>query len=172
MSLLQSEGRVLACEGDVEGAISMLMHQAMGGETPFLFDFSQVDLKENNALLWHCGVAPCNLWDKTSKCRLDSYFAGGKGVTADFVLRTGEFSVVRLDAARGTWRLFLQEGRAVPMQQLLKGSYVKAVFNKPVQDVLQIVVDNGIAHHASMVYGKYIRPLKILAKIKKWEIIE
>ncbi|HON89372.1 MAG TPA: fucose isomerase [Spirochaetia bacterium] len=172
MSLLQSEGRILACEGDVEGAISMLMHQAVGGETPFLFDFSQVDLKENTALLWHCGVAPCNLWDKTSKCRLDSYFAGGKGVTADFVLRTGDFSVARLDAARGKWRLFLQEGTAVPMQQLLKGSYVKAVFKKPVADVLQTVIDNGIAHHASMVYGHYMKPFKILAKIKKWEIIE
>lgn len=172
MSLLQSQGRILACEGDIEGAISMMMHQAVGGETPFLFDFSQIDLKENTALLWHCGVAPCNLWDRTSKCRLDSYFAGGKGVTADFVLESGDFSVVRLDSARGTWRLFLQEGTAVPMQQLLKGSYAKAVFKKPVADVLQTVIDHGIAHHASMVYGNYIRPLKILAKIKKWEVVE
>ncbi|MBN2875354.1 MAG: fucose isomerase, partial [Spirochaetales bacterium] len=44
MSLLQSEEKIFACEGDIEGALSMLAHQAMGAETPFLFDFSQVDL--------------------------------------------------------------------------------------------------------------------------------
>jgi len=46
MSLLQSEKKILACEGDVEGALSMLMHRAVGAETPFLFDFSQVNFEE------------------------------------------------------------------------------------------------------------------------------
>jgi L-fucose isomerase-like protein len=63
MSILQSEHNILSCEGDIEGAISMIAHRAVGGETPYLFDFSQVDFEENTALLWHCGVAPCNLWD-------------------------------------------------------------------------------------------------------------
>ncbi len=33
MSLLQSEGKILACEGDVLGALSMLAHVAIGGES-------------------------------------------------------------------------------------------------------------------------------------------
>ena len=104
MSLLQSEGRILACEGDVEGALSMIVHRALGAATPFLFDFSQVDLEADHALFWHCGVAPCNLWDGTSRRSLDTYFAGGRGVTADFVLKTGDLSVARIDSARGATR--------------------------------------------------------------------
>ncbi|MBL8966869.1 MAG: fucose isomerase [Spirochaetaceae bacterium] len=172
MSLLQSEGRLLACEGDVEGALSMLLHRAIGAETPYLFDFSQVDLEKNFALFWHCGVAPCNLWDGKSCRSLDTYFAGGKGVTADFVLKSGELSIARLDSARGKRRLFLQRARAVPMEKELKGTYLKAVFDRPVKEVLDIVVSKGIAHHASVSYGDYMEPLRIAARLKGWEIVE
>ncbi len=172
MSLLQSEGRILACEGDLEGALSMLAHQAMGAETPFMFDFSQVDLKEDFALLWHCCVAPCNLWDGRCVRSLDTYFAGGKGVTADFVLKDGNLSIVRLDSVDGKYRLFIQNARVVPMEKLLKGTYMKAKFDKPVADVKDLIVRNGIAHHASVVYGDYLRPLRLAARMAGWEVIE
>lgn len=172
MSLLQSEGLILACEGDIDGALSMIAHKALGAETPFLFDFSQVDFKQDFALFWHCGVAPCNLWDGTCNRSLDTYFAGGKGVTADFVLKSGELSVLRIDSARGGYRMFLQRGKAVPMEKLLKGTYMKVLFERPVKEVLDLVLENGLAHHSSVVYGSYIRPLELVAKLKGWKVIE
>jgi len=172
MSLLQSEGLILACEGDIDGALSMIAHKALGAETPFLFDFSQVDFEQDFALFWHCGVAPCNLWDGSCNRSLDTYFAGGKGVTADFVLKSGQLSVLRMDSARGAYRMFLQQAKAVPMEKLLKGTYMKAVFDRPVKEVLDLVLDNGLAHHSSVVYGTYIRPLQIVAKLKGWKVIE
>jgi L-fucose isomerase-like protein len=171
MSLLQSEGRILACEGDVEGALSMIAHRAIGAETPYLFDFSQVNFEENFALLWHCGVAPCNLWDGCSVRSLDTYFAGGKGVTAGFVLKSGEVSIARIDSARGKRRLFLQSAKAVPMEKELAGTYLKAVFDRPVREVLDLIIRTGVAHHASMVYGDFVKPLEIAAGIMGWEII-
>jgi len=172
MSLLQSENRLLACEGDVEGALSMLMHRAVGAQTPYFFDFSQVDFEKDEALFWHCGVAPCNLTDGECNCSLDTYFAGGKGVTADFVLKPGKLSILRLDSADGKYRVFLQEATAIPMKKELKGTYLKAKFSRPVKDVLSLVIDNGIAHHASVVYGTFIEPFRIAAKIAGWEVIE
>ena len=172
MSLLQSEGRILACEGDLEGALSMLAQKAVGAETPYLFDFSQVDLKENFALFWHCGVAPCNLWDGCSIRSLDTYFAGGKGVTAGFVLKSGKLSIARIDTARGKRRLFVQAATAVPMKKELTGTYLKAVFDRPVKEVLDLIIGKGIAHHASMVYGDYTKPLEIAAGLLGWEIVK
>lgn len=67
MSILQSQGYVLACEGDIQGALSMLACKAVGEGTPFLADFSQINREGDYALLWHCGVAPQNLWD--GRCR-------------------------------------------------------------------------------------------------------
>ncbi|MHA1105389.1 MAG: fucose isomerase, partial [Promethearchaeota archaeon] len=137
-----------------------------------LADFSQVDFKDNFALLWHCGVAPCNLWDGKCNRSLDPYFAGGKGVTADFVMKSGQVSLLRIDYAPGEYRLFLQKGKIIPMEKDLKGTYAKAVFEVPVRDVLGKIIDNGIAHHVSVVYDDYIRPLEIFAKIKGWKVIK
>lgn len=172
MSLLQSEGMILACEGDIDGALSMIAHAAVGAETPFLFDFSQVDFKEDFALFWHCGVAPCNLWDGKCVRSLDTYFAGGKGVTADFVLKDGDLSVLRIDSANGEYRMFLQEAKAIPMEKLLRGTYMKVVFDRPVKEVLDLVIYNGLAHHSSVVYGSFIKSMEIVAGIKKWRVIK
>lgn len=172
MSILQSENYILGCEGDVEGVISMLAHRAVGAETPFLADLSQVDTKEDFALMWHCGVAPCNLWDGKCIRSLDPYFAGGKGVTADFVMKSGEVMALRIDSALGKHRIFMQKGIGIPMEKLLKGTYLKVKFENHIQDVLNKVIYKGIAHHVSMVYGDFEEVYTLMAKIKGWEIIK
>ena len=172
MSILQAEGKILACEGDLLGSLSMLAHKAIGAETPFLADFSQVNFEEDFALLWHCGVAACNLWDGKCIRSLDTYFAGGKGVTADFVMKPGDISLLRIDYAPGEYRLFIQKGKGIPMKKELKGTYLKTRFNETIRNILNRIIKNGIAHHISVVYGDFIEPFKIFGKIKGWRIIE
>jgi L-fucose isomerase-like protein len=172
MSILQSEDYLLGCEGDVLGLMSMLAQKAVGGETPFLTDFSQVDFSQDFALLWHCGVAACNLWDGKCVRSLDSYFAGGKGVTSDFVMKPGKISLMRIDSAGEEFRVFLQTAEGLPMKKELKGTYLKARFNDNVRVVLDKIITNGIAHHLSMTYGTHIKPMEILAKIKGWKVIQ
>ncbi len=171
MSLLQSEGRIIACEGDIDGALSMLAHRAAGAETPFLADLSQINIEGNFALLWHCGVAPCNLWDGTCVRSLDTYFAGGKGVTADFVMKPGVVSIMRMDSVGGRYRMFMQSALGIPMEKELRGTYLKVVFEEPVKSVFERIIYNGIAHHASMAYGEYRLPLEIFARMRGWEVI-
>ena len=172
MSVLQSEQKILTCEGDILGSLSMLAHKAIGGKFPFLADFSQVNFQENFGLLWHCGVAACNLWDGKCVRSLDTYFAGGKGVTADFVMKSGEISLLRIDYAPGEYRIFLQKAEGIPMEKLLKGTYVKVKFEDNIRSIIDKIIQNGIAHHISVVYGDYIRPLEIFAKIIGWEVIK
>ncbi|MEJ2248448.1 MAG: fucose isomerase [Candidatus Lokiarchaeota archaeon] len=172
MSILQSENKILTCEGDILGSLSMLAHRALGAETPFLADFSQVDSNENFGLLWHCGVAAYNLWDGTCIRSLDTYFAGGKGVTADFVIKAGEVSMARIDYAPGEYRIYLQKAQGIPMEKKLKGTYIKVKFEKPIKEVIKRIMYNGIAHHISVVLGNYIKPFEIFAKIQGWKIIK
>lgn len=172
MSILQSEDRILTCEGDILGSLSMLAHQAIGGKTPYLADFSQVNIKEDFALLWHCGVAPCNLSADNCVKSLDTYFAGGRGVTTGFVMKPGDLSILRLDYANGEYRAFIQKGTAIPMEKLLKGTYAKVKFNDKVRIVLDKIIKNGIAHHLSVVYGDYIRPIELFAQLKGWKLIQ
>jgi len=172
MSVLQSRGILLACEGDVEAALSMIAVKAAGESTPFMADLSQVNYQENFALLWHDGVAPCNLWDGICKRSLEIYFAGGKGVTADFVLKSGPMSIFRIDTARGITRIFYEEGDAVNMKKELSGTYAKVIFKHHIKEVIDTVVYTGVAHHVIMGYVQYNQAMRYLARIKGWEIID
>lgn len=172
MSFLASKDYILGCEGDLEGTISMLAAKAASGETPFLADLSQVDFDEDFALMWHCGVASPTLWDGESEKTLDTYFAGGKGVTADFVMKSGRVTVMRLDTARGKTRLFVSRGEVIPMKKELKGTYAKVRFEKNISSLLDTVVTNGIAHHVAMVYGEHVQTFKKFARICGFEVIE
>lgn len=172
MSVLQSKGIILSCEGDVEGALSMLAGAALGAETPFLADLSQVDLQEDFALMWHCGVAPANLWDGKSERTLDTYFAGGKGVTAGFVMKEGHVNLMRFDTARGKTRMFLAAGESVEMKKQLCGTYTKVKFEQNINALLNTVTETGVAHHLAMLYGEYRDVLRLAAKMMNYEIIE
>ncbi len=172
ISLLTQKGHTIACEGDVEGAISLLACRAVSQEEPFFADLSQVNFKENYALMWHCGVASPGLWDQVSPCTLDSYFAGGKGVTVDCVLKSGTVTLFRIDSARGKVRVFIQTGEAIAMEKELKGTYAKVRFNQKIEDLLETVTSTGIAHHVAMVYGDHAKSFKAFARMMDFEIIE
>lgn len=171
MSVLQDEGLILSCEGDIDCGLTMLCHAAAGAKTPFMADLSQVNLAEDFALMWHCGVAPCSLCDGVCTPTLDTYFAGGRGVTAGFVMKSGDISMARLDSINGHYRLFMEKGKAVPMEKQLTGTYAKCIFDSGMKRVLDKVVYSGIAHHVSMVYGDYTKAFEIFARLTNTEIL-
>lgn len=171
MSIVQSDDLLLSCEGDLDCAITMIAHRAAGAETPFMADLSQVNIEDNSALMWHCGVAPCNLADGSCNCTLDTYHAGGKGVTAGFVMKSGPINMSRLDSVNGRYRMFNRCGEAVPMAKELTGTYAKVRFGQPMQSLLDDVIYSGIAHHVSMVYGDFSKPLSIFARLKGLEVL-
>lgn len=171
MSILQSRGVILGCEGDVEGVLSMLICATLNAGAPFLADLSQVFPEDGAALLWHCGVAPSCLWDSCSERSLDTYFAAGRGVTAGFVMKPGEVSLVRIDSARGGTRLFYQEGEAVPMDKLMTGTYARVKF-PDVRALIDKVTSAGVAHHLALVYARRRRAFEIFARIMGYEVIE
>lgn len=56
MGYLNDEGFVVACEGDVLGALSMLVLKLISNHPAMLFDVVSLDLKDESLLFWHCGV--------------------------------------------------------------------------------------------------------------------
>ena len=172
MSILQEEGITLACEGDIDGLISMIVHQALGFATPFLADLSQINKEKNTMLLWHCGVAPISLWDGVSIRSLDTYFAQNRGVTTGFVLKQGDIQLLRFDSVQGEYRIFICEGKAVEMPKELRGTYANVRLNTSVEKVFDKVVENGIAHHFSMCYKHVNNAIRMYAKLNNIPLIE
>jgi len=171
MALLTDKGYSLGCEGDLEGTLSLLACRALSEEVPFMADLSQVNFDEDYALMWHCGVAAGSLADVNSPKRMDTYFAGGKGVTTDFVMKTGAVTMFLIDTARGKTRVFLEKGTAMPMENALRGTYAKVRFTKPVREVFANVAANGVAHHVAMAYGDFENAFRKFVGLMGYEII-
>lgn len=171
MSVVQSDDLLLSCEGDLDCAITMIAHRAAGAETPFMADLSQVNIEDNSALMWHCGVAPCNLTDGVCNCTLDTYHAGGRGVTAGFVMKSGLMNMSRFDSINGHYRMFNRRGEALPMAKELSGTYAKVRFEQPMQSLLDDVIYSGLAHHVSMVYGDFSKPFAIFSRLMGLEVL-
>ncbi len=85
-----------ACEGDVMGALSMLVVQALARAPSALMDLSDLDPEADRLLLWHCGNAPI-AFAGAAGARLTTHFnRDGTGVVRDMHLAPGPATGFRL----------------------------------------------------------------------------
>lgn len=90
-----------ACEGDVWGAASMRVLQAVADAPAALLDLSDLDRQADALLLWHCGNAP-RAFAAEPGTRLTTHFnRDGVGVVRDQTLAPGPATALRLLPARG-----------------------------------------------------------------------
>jgi len=154
-------GVPVACEGDVLGALSMLLQRWLGDEdgVPWLADILMLHPeKEDLFLAWHCGNAPAGLAAEGSPARLKGHcsweegFAGGLA-TSELVVRPGPVSANRIVEHHGEFRVLHVDGRMVASSDQMRGSWGwVSVADR--QRMLRTVVEEGFVHHVSIVHGE------------------
>lgn len=171
VSALNSMGLITGCEGDVDGTVTMMAGKMLSRQAPFLADFIAADRETNLAHFWHGGCAAAELAAEPGQRALHSHFAGGKGITAGFTLRPGRVTVFRISSLNGTYRLFVEGGEALATEPLVKGALMKLRFDRPVDQILDLIVEHGIEHHYCVIYGDYAADLLALAHWKQLSVI-
>jgi L-fucose isomerase-like protein len=153
-------GIPVACEGDVLGALSMLLQRELtrGKAIPWLADILMLHPRETDRFLaWHCGNASAELAAPGGRPQARphcSYAPDFPGATAaaEFPLREGEVSVNRLVEHHGEFRLLHVPGRIVASGDRMRGSWGwVAVADR--DRLLRAVVEEGFVHHVSLVAG-------------------
>ncbi len=169
LSRLNDDGLMTSCEGDVYGAVTMLMEQYLTGKTPMFADFVAIDEEKNVGIGWHCGAAPTCLASESegvAVCKHPSVGGGGKtGVTLTFSVRGGEpATMARLGVGPQGLRLFFAGGEAVDTGPILRGNPAGIRFDTPVRRLLKIILDEGMEHHYVIVHADIRPELRIMAK--------
>lgn len=176
---LNDEGTVMACEGDVMSAVSMLaLKYIAGGEVPMLMDLSAFDEQDESVLLWHCGPAAARYCEKNGY-KLGCNYSGmahepNKGLTArcgvarDMVFDANPISVMRLTGECD--KLFQMGGH---FQEPGKFSFHGSrgwcgdlTFNGEAigaKDLLNTILCNGFQHHFPVILGDYADEIKEFA---------
>lgn len=159
LGMLSDNGLPTSCEGDVPGAVTMMILQKLaGGGIPFFVDLISYDEEANTGVVWHCGAAPVSLCRKfeETQYRLHMRVDGGdkKGVTNDFSLKAGRVTLAKLDQdVDGNYRMLIAPGSAIDTEPFLRGNPLTIRFDDSVPKLIRTILREGFEHHYSVIHA-------------------
>jgi len=172
LSRLSDEGVMAACEGDLTAAVSMLILHALTDSPAYLTDFLTIERDKNTVLGFHCGAAASELADPDATVQLrlhddktnpDSCWKAG--VTVDFPVKPGRVTFARLGEVRGTYRLIIMGGQALPAEMFVRGNTIRLKMDTDVMEVLEKTIREGHEHHYVLAHGDVTDELIELAEL-------
>jgi len=165
LSLLNSEGYVAACEGDLPALMTMALMRYLSGEAVFMGNIDWV--RGDEVLIAHC-TAPTKL---LKGYRLRTHFESGISVGIEGYLRRGEVvTIARLDLIRGVLRV----GTGEVINESPVSPYVcRTQYLIKLMGNAEALIKDSIGNHYVITKGSLLKELKYVAKILnlKYEVI-
>jgi L-fucose isomerase-like protein len=169
---LAERGTATACEGDVLGAVTMLLAGYLGARHNYLADVVRIDREANAATFWHCGLAPRTLAPEGQEATQDLHCNRGIGVAGNFPLRPGPVTILRLGLSAGRHRLFLTRGEALPGPNRFKGNSVDVRLCGDAEATVRTLIEEGFEHHTVLAWADVAPEVRTLAAVLGLELIE
>ena len=166
---LTESGMLASCEADVYGALTMLIQYSAALEStpPHFIDWTIKHPEHPDIFLaWHCGNAPPILVHPKSKVRIREHnilyrFVGVEKSygTGEFRLKPGVVTICRLIERDGEFKMLITKGEVLDMEMNYRGSggWVRV---RNLNELYETLVKEGFVHHASMIYGDYVKPIE------------
>jgi len=163
LGLLTDDLTPASCEADVNGAVTQLILQEISGEPAFDSDLVSFDTERNTAVLWHCGKAPLSMADPDFQPRATIHSNRRLPLLLEFPLKPGVVTLARLSEATGEFRLVVGRCEVLPAPISFGGTSGVVRFERPVRDVLDTILSQGLEHHLALTYGDHVEALLALA---------
>ncbi|OGV48432.1 MAG: hypothetical protein A2X49_15880 [Lentisphaerae bacterium GWF2_52_8] len=165
IGMLNDMGLTVSCEGDIPGALSMMIQKSLsGGSIPFFADLISFDYNDNTGVLWHCGAAPVSLCRKFSETMLRRHMRvdGGdrKGLTNEFSLKSGRVTLAKLDEGKSAYRMLVATGTALDTDKFMRGNPLRVKFDAPMKRLIDTIMTKGFEHHYSLVHADISNELR------------
>lgn len=175
-------GYPVSCEGDVYGALSMLLQRELAAKeqkNPLLLDLLMPHPKEENLfLVWHCGNASIltknddQVAKISSHCPFGDIFGLEKGVaTLEFMFKSGIITINRLVEHSGVFKLLSVVGNMVKRPDRIRGAW-SWVEVKDRNKMYDIIFREGFTHHISVIQEDISSHLEDLCKFLDFELIK
>lgn len=157
---LQDDGHVIAVEGDMNAAITLLCHRLFTGSVGFLTDLSSLNYDSNTITLWHYGVAT-QLARHPQDVSVDE-----EGNIVQFGLRPGPVTMARIGNYEGDLRILTVEGEILDESvHVGRAGGLWRPRNSSASEVISHMLDNGWEHHLLASYGNDVGEWGYLAKL-------
>ena len=163
MAMMNQAGVPSACEADVYGSVSTLMLQELAGEPVWMADLVDVDESDDTAVLWHCGLAPLSMCDPESQAEATIHTNRKMPLLHQFPLKPGRITLARLSQAKNEKKLMIAGAEVLRAPMAFTGTSGVVRFDKPVAEVCNTIMNEGLEHHFSIAYGDHVDALRQIA---------
>ncbi len=163
MAMMNEEMIPCACEADVYGTISTLILQGLTHAPAFMTDMVDFNPRDNSGVFWHCGLAPLSMADKEGTVKATIHSNRKLPLLNEFTLKPGRITIARLSQSKNVTRMVIGSGQVIRAPMSFSGTSGVVRFDRPVEEVLETIIKEGLEHHVSMAYGDCGASLKILA---------
>ncbi|TET06496.1 MAG: hypothetical protein E3J83_05975 [Candidatus Atribacteria bacterium] len=157
ISLLNDEGIVAGCEGDIPALISMVILHYLTDEPVFMANPSSIDIDKNEIILAHCTL-PLNMSDEFY---LKTHFESGLGVGIKGNIREGEATIFKLSGDGKNY--FVSGGEIV--ENLNEENLCRTQIRLRIDEDVKYFLQNSIGNHHLICKGDYS---KLVREFFKW----
>ena len=157
ISLLNDEGIVGGCEGDVPAFISMIILYLLTDEPVFMANPSSIDIDKNEIVLAHCTL-PLNMPDEFY---LKTHFESGIGVGIKGDIREGEATIFKLS---GDGKEYFVSGGEI-VENLSKENLCRTQIRLRMNEDVKYFLQNSIGNHHLICKGDYS---ELVREFFKW----
>jgi L-fucose isomerase-like protein len=164
---LAETGRLIAMEGDLDGAVTLLIGKLLGAGVGYISDWLEHD--QGSITLWHQGEAPPQ-WCDPASLALDRHFNNDKPVVVNAQLAADrDLTIARLWSCDGRYHLAGVEGRTIKPKRIVKGTCGTVTLNdgRDPQAWLESLCHAGMPHHPVLLAGHRADELRRIARLLK-----
>jgi len=152
-SLLGEEGIPIACEGDLNGALGMLILSWFKGQPIHNTDLLNPIEKDNTIVFSHCGSGGFSLAKDISEIALSPVRLMDRGVCCLFTAKPGTVTLINIIPAIDGYKMGVMTGEAVETEMIFPGNPLRVQFDSSTLAVLDWIKDKGLGHHWMAAYG-------------------
>jgi L-fucose isomerase-like protein len=170
---LSDDGKIVALEGDVEGALTAFAGQLAGAGLGYLTDWLEHD--DRTIHFWHAGMAPIAWLEKSKSAgpSLGKHFNIAKPMVVDGPIKANlPMTAARIWHADGQYRAAAFEGRSVANPRQMTGNTM--LFELATEDSrafrgartrFDTLLHAGLPHHVILFQGHHHDTLHRLARM-------
>ena len=171
MSLLSDQMTPCSCEADVNGTITQLILGWISGEPAFGSDLVSFNVDADEAVLWHCGLAPLSMADPDARPEATIHSNRRLPLLMQFPLKPGRVTVARLSEATGEFRMVIGGGQMLKAPPAFTGTSGRIRFDSGAAAVMDRLLGEGLEHHVSITYGDHQDVLVSLARLLEMPVL-
>ena len=147
LSLLNNEGIVATCEGDVPTMISMHILNKLTNQVGFQANPSRIDVENKKMILAHCTL-PLNM---VNKYNLDTHFESGIGVAIKGYLKEEKVTIFKL--SKNLKDYYVTTGTII--KNLEESNLCRTQIEVSIDDNIEYFLNRPYGNHHVVIYGDY-----------------